>query len=77
MGRSDAFLLGTDLVKSVPRLISAYDDAAGITAAFNKNVLAVINRELDADFDPETLHDWPKYAAALAERARQWELSRA
>jgi len=52
MGRNDAFLLGTDLVKSVPRLISAYDDAAGITAAFNKNVLAVINRELDADFDP-------------------------
>jgi L-histidine N-alpha-methyltransferase len=46
------FLLGTDLVKSVPRLISAYDDTAGITAAFNKNVLAVINRELDADFDP-------------------------
>jgi L-histidine Nalpha-methyltransferase len=52
MGPNDAFLLGTDLVKSVPRLISAYDDAAGITAAFNKNVLSVINRELDADFDP-------------------------
>ena len=30
-----------------------------------------------ADFDPETLHDWPKYAAALAQRAKQWELSRA
>ena len=40
MGRGDAFLLGTDLVKPVPRLVSAYDDAAGITAAFNKNVLA-------------------------------------
>ena len=52
MGPDDAFLLGTDLVKPVPRLISAYDDAAGVTAAFNKNVLAVINRELDADFDP-------------------------
>jgi L-histidine Nalpha-methyltransferase len=52
MGLDDAFLLGTDLVKPVPRLVSAYDDAAGVTAAFNKNVLAVINRKLDADFDP-------------------------
>lgn len=49
----DWFLLGTDLVKSVPRLIAAYDDAAGVTAAFNRNALAVMNRELDADFDPD------------------------
>jgi len=49
----DAFLLGTDLVKPVSRLIPAYDDAAGVTAAFNKNVLAVLNRELDADFDAD------------------------
>jgi L-histidine Nalpha-methyltransferase len=47
----DTLLLGTDLVKDVDRLVSAYDDAAGVTAAFNKNVLAVVNRELDADFD--------------------------
>ncbi|HKC27485.1 MAG TPA: L-histidine N(alpha)-methyltransferase [Jatrophihabitans sp.] len=47
----DAFLLGTDLVKSPQRLIAAYDDAAGVTAEFNKNVLAVLNRELGADFD--------------------------
>lgn len=47
----DAFLLGTDLVKDQARLVAAYDDAAGITARFNKNVLAVINRELGADFD--------------------------
>jgi L-histidine N-alpha-methyltransferase len=47
----DAFLLGTDLVKDRSRLIAAYDDAAGVTAAFNRNVLAVINRELVADFD--------------------------
>jgi L-histidine Nalpha-methyltransferase len=47
----DSFLLGTDLVKDVDRLVSAYDDAAGVTAAFNANVLAVINRELGADFD--------------------------
>src|SRR3954453_4904744 len=49
----DALLLGTDLVKDVDRLVAAYDDAAGVTAAFNRNVLSVIDRELDADFDPE------------------------
>jgi L-histidine Nalpha-methyltransferase len=47
----DSFLLGTDLVKDVDRLVQAYDDAAGVTAQFNRNVLAVVNRELDADFD--------------------------
>jgi L-histidine N-alpha-methyltransferase len=48
----DALLLGTDLVKDESVLVEAYDDAAGVTAAFNKNVLTVINRELGADFDP-------------------------
>jgi L-histidine N-alpha-methyltransferase len=47
----DALLLGTDLVKDTERLVRAYDDAAGVTARFNLNVLAVVNRELDADFD--------------------------
>ncbi|KPM52847.1 dimethylhistidine N-methyltransferase [Frankia sp. CcI49] len=47
----DALLLGTDLVKDPARLVAAYDDSAGVTAAFNRNVLSVINRELDADFD--------------------------
>jgi len=51
MADGDALLLGTDLVKPVERLVAAYDDAQGVTAAFNKNVLSVINRELDADFD--------------------------
>ena len=51
MGPGDAFLLGTDLVKDTSRLVRAYDDAAGVTATFNRNVLAVVNRELDADFD--------------------------
>ena len=46
----DALLLGTDLVKDERVLVRAYDDAAGVTAAFNKNVLTVVNRELDADF---------------------------
>ncbi len=47
----DRFLLGTDLVKDVARLEAAYDDAQGVTAEFNLNVLAVVNRELGADFD--------------------------
>ncbi len=49
----DTFLLGTDLVKDPVRLQRAYDDAAGVTAEFNRNVLRVINRELDADFAVE------------------------
>ena len=51
----DALLLGADLApgphKSVATLLAAYDDAAGVTAAFNKNILARLNRELDADFN--------------------------
>ncbi|WP_419838467.1 L-histidine N(alpha)-methyltransferase [Candidatus Poriferisodalis sp.] len=49
----DTFLLGTDLVKDADRLVAAYDDAAGITAQFNLNVLSVLNRRLGADFDLE------------------------
>jgi L-histidine N-alpha-methyltransferase len=44
------FLLGADLVKDPAVLVPAYEDAAGVTAEFNRNVLVVINRELDADF---------------------------
>jgi L-histidine N-alpha-methyltransferase len=47
----DSFLLGTDLVKDPDRLVTAYDDDSGVTAAFNRNVLAVLDRELKADFD--------------------------
>ncbi|BDY27632.1 L-histidine N(alpha)-methyltransferase [Mycolicibacterium mageritense] len=47
----DSLLLGTDLVKDTGRLVRAYDDSAGVTAEFNRNVLVVVNRELDADFD--------------------------
>ena len=53
LGPDDALLLGTDLVKNARRLEAAYDDAAGVTAAFNRNVLSVLNRELDADFAPD------------------------
>src|SRR5271170_2873631 len=51
MRPGDTLLLGTDLVKDTHRLVRAYDDAAGVTARFNRNVLAVVNRGLDADFD--------------------------
>jgi L-histidine N-alpha-methyltransferase len=54
LGPDDALLLGTDLVKDVDRLEAAYDDAAGVTAEFNRNVLSVVNRELDGDFDPDS-----------------------
>lgn len=60
MDRSDAFLMGVDLrpgpSKSVERLEEAYDDAAGVTAAFNLNVLRVLNRELGTDFDLDRFH---------------------
>jgi L-histidine Nalpha-methyltransferase len=52
MEGGDRFLLGTDLIKDRARLVRAYDDAAGVTAEFNRNVLHVLNRELGADFDP-------------------------
>src|SRR4051812_24787178 len=67
MEAGDTFLLGTDLVKDVARLEAAYDDAAGVTAEFNRNVLAVLNRELGANFDLsafdhvaiyDTTNDW-------------------
>jgi L-histidine N-alpha-methyltransferase len=51
LAEGDSLLLGTDLVKDPAVLLAAYDDAAGVTAAFNKNVLAVLNTELGADFD--------------------------
>jgi L-histidine N-alpha-methyltransferase len=50
MAEDDALLIGADLVKAPQRLVRAYDDARGVTAEFNRNVLHVINRELGADF---------------------------
>ncbi|MFF4363179.1 L-histidine N(alpha)-methyltransferase [Streptomyces sp. NPDC001604] len=63
----DALLLGTDLVKDEKVLVRAYDDAAGVTAAFNKNVLTVVNRELGADFDPGAFDH-----VALWDTANEW-----
>jgi L-histidine Nalpha-methyltransferase len=53
MSSDDSFLLGADLVKDRQRLVAAYDDAAGVTAQFNKNVLRVLNEQLGGDFDPD------------------------
>ncbi|HEY7836763.1 MAG TPA: L-histidine N(alpha)-methyltransferase [Solirubrobacteraceae bacterium] len=53
LGPEDFLLMGTDLVKDASVIEAAYDDAEGVTAEFNRNVLRVLNRELDADFDPD------------------------
>jgi len=62
----DRLLLGTDLVKDRARLEAAYDDSAGVTAEFNKNVLTVLNRELGADFAPAAFDHVARYDAAEA-----------
>jgi L-histidine N-alpha-methyltransferase len=67
----DSLLLGTDLVKDVDRLVRAYDDSAGVTAKFNRNVLAVVNRELDADFDLDAFEHVARWNAD-EERIEMW-----
>jgi L-histidine N-alpha-methyltransferase len=67
MRPGDSFLLGTDLVKDAGRLQRAYDDPAGVTAAFNRNVLNVVNRELNADF----AESWFEHIA-LWNAEREW-----
>jgi L-histidine Nalpha-methyltransferase len=63
----DHLLLGTDLVKDPAILEAAYNDGAGVTAAFNRNVLRVVNRELDADFDVDAFEH-----VAFFDREREW-----
>lgn len=53
MDGGDWLLLGVDLVKEVARLEAAYNDSQGVTAAFNRNILEVVNAHVDADFDPD------------------------
>jgi L-histidine N-alpha-methyltransferase len=62
--RGDSLLLGTDLEKPVAQLLAAYDDPLGITAAFNLNLLARLNRELDADFDLSRFRHLARYNPA-------------
>ncbi|MFF4808481.1 L-histidine N(alpha)-methyltransferase [Micromonospora chersina] len=63
----DWLLIGTDLVKDPSVIVPAYDDAAGVTAEFNRNVLRVINRELGADFDPAAFRH-----VAVWDPGREW-----
>ncbi len=63
MRDADRFLVGFDLQKDVATLEAAYNDAAGVTAAFNLNVLRVLNRELGADFDPRLFRHRAVYVA--------------
>ncbi|NYH54105.1 L-histidine N-alpha-methyltransferase [Nocardiopsis arvandica] len=67
LGHGDSLLLGVDLVKDAARLVAAYDDAQGITAAFNRNVLNVINHKLGADFDPAAFDHLARWNAE-----REW-----
>jgi L-histidine Nalpha-methyltransferase len=67
LGPDDHFLLGTDLVKDPAIIEAAYDDAQGITAEFNRNVLHVMNRELEANFDPDAFDH-----VAFFDRRREW-----
>ncbi len=66
----NTFLLGADLVKDRVRLVRAYDDPAGVTAAFNKNVLEVLARELDADLDPDDFD----HVAVFSEKHQRIEM---
>src|SRR5207249_4165542 len=75
----DALLLGTDLEKSVELQILAYDDPAGVTAAFNLNLLVRINRELGADFDLRCFrHEarWNSVAGRWIQMLSGWEDAR-
>jgi L-histidine N-alpha-methyltransferase len=67
MSSDDSLLIGTDLVKDRQRLVAAYDDAAGVTAEFNRNVLRVLNDQLGGDFDPELFEH-----VALWNENEQW-----
>jgi L-histidine N-alpha-methyltransferase len=66
LGPDDRILLGTDLVKDPARLEAAYNDSAGVTAEFNRNVLSVLNRELGADFHPSAFEHVARYDAGEA-----------
>ena len=66
LGPGDRFLLGVDLVKSPCALHAAYDDAAGVTAEFNRNILRVINRRLGADFDADAFGHYARWDAEEA-----------
>ena len=59
----DMLLLGVDLVKSPDRILAAYNDPGGVTAAFSRNILCILNNRLDADFEPEAFDHVPRWDA--------------
>lgn len=61
MCEKDLLFMGFDQKKNPQRILDAYNDSTGVTAAFNKNILERINREMDADFDLEKFLHWPMY----------------
>ncbi len=67
MGPTDRLLIGTDLVKDRSVIEAAYNDSEGVTAEFNRNVLRVLNRELDANFEPESFEH-----VAFFDEANSW-----
>jgi L-histidine N-alpha-methyltransferase len=67
LGADGTLLVGVDLVKDPARIEAAYDDAAGVTAASNRNVLRVVNRELGADFEPDEFEH-----VAFFDREHEW-----
>ena len=84
LGPEDYLLLGTDLVKDTSIIVPAYNDAAGVTAAFNRNMLSSINAGLDGDFDPEAFeheaifnHDEARIEMHLRPRTKQVAILRA
>jgi L-histidine N-alpha-methyltransferase len=77
LSEGDALLLGTDMVKSPRILVPAYDDAQGITAQFNKNILYRINRELDADFDLDSFRHVAEWNPQLSRMEIYLESTRA
>ncbi len=65
LGSGDLLLTGFDLKKDPARILSAYNDAAGLTAEFNLNLLRRINRELQGDFDLSCWRHWETYDPAI------------
>jgi L-histidine N-alpha-methyltransferase len=81
LGPDDRLLIGTDLVKDKDRLEAAYNDAAGVTAEFNRNVLRVVNANLEGDLDPDrfdhvAFYDEERCRIEMRLRAREAHTSR-
>lgn len=74
MGKEDLLFIGFDLTKDPAIILQAYNDSKGVTAAFNKNILTRINRELHGNLDLDTFEHWPVYDPQVGE-ARSYLIS--